>query len=553
MREEHLQTNAQQKPILEGKTDRWAAQRRVREAYDEYKSLYNLSKTFFETRDISSILDRVLEAFSQITAYLAAALYLTDRSGKLQLTEKRRFTDAVARKLAKFERDGYLDWAIQNDRVTLLPDEQDENAGSLLVPLLLNQTSLGILVIFIQQNERNLRARRMDQITLLATQGALAIENAKLFKDLQAQNQAIRRIRDFLGTVLENVAYPVVSLSTEGKITMWNGAAEKLFQRSAKEAVGRPFQAVFTGPLADACDEALRHSLLGATFQKEELEHQAPDGRKIPLHLNASPMKSESGAISGSIVSMYDRSESQELMNLKKIDQLKDEFLSSISHELRTPLTGIQSSAEILLTFGDENPETRREFLSIIQTQGYRLMRIVDNILFFTEMSQANERFSLEPVQANHLAEEALEMFRGLIQEKHIRVENRLGDTAFWVLAEPRRLKQVFVNLVDNALKFTPEGGCVCLEAEEEKNGKPLVKISVHDTGIGIPENAHQVIFEKFKQLGSTLTSKPDGTGLGLTIVKDIIEKMNGTIWVESRKPHGTAVYFTLEKAESHG
>ena len=522
----------------------------VREAYEEYKHLYDLSKMFFETRDISSILDRFLESFSQITDYSAAALYLKSGKGELYLTEKRRFAGSVVRKLESYENDGYLDWAIQNDRVTLLPDEENENAGALLIPLILNQTPLGILVVFIQQGGGSLSTRRMDQITLLATQGAMAIENAKLFKDLQAQNKAIRRIRDFLSSVLENVADPVISLDTRGKITMWNAAAEELFQFKAKDVLGKPVKSVLEGALSESCEEALKRSLLGASYQQEELLYRTPDERSLPLRLHASPMRSEKGDISGTIISIYDRSESQELMNLKKVDQLKDEFLSSISHELRTPLTGIQSSTEILLTFADEEPETRREFLSIIQAQGHRLMRIVDNILFFTEMSQKNEPFSLEPVEVKPVVEEALAMFREPVREKQIQVENRLNGTPVWVLAEPRRLKQVFVNLLDNALKFTPEGGRVCLTAEKEEKAGRVVKISVCDTGIGIPENARQVVFEKFKQLGNTLTSKPNGTGLGLTIVKDIVEKMNGSIWVERQKPQGTAVHFTLEEAE---
>ncbi len=522
----------------------------VREAYEEYKHLYDLSKMFFETRDISSILDRFLESFSQITDYSAAALYLKSGKGELYLAEKRRFAKTVVRKLESYENDGYLDWAIQNDRVTLLPDEEDENAGALLIPLILNQTPLGILVVFIQQGEGSLSTRRMDQITLLATQGAMAIENAKLFKDLQAQNKAIRRIRDFLSSVLENVADPVISLDARGKITMWNAAAEELFQFKAKDVLGKPVKSVLEGALSESCEEALKRSLLGASYQQEELLYRTPDERSLPLRLHASPMRSEKGDISGTIISIYDRSESQELMNLKKVDQLKDEFLSSISHELRTPLTGIQSSTEILLTFADEEPETRREFLSIIQAQGHRLMRIVDNILFFTEMSQKNEPFSLEPVEVKPVVEEALAMFREPVREKQIQVENRLNGTPVWVLAEPRRLKQVFVNLLDNALKFTPEGGRVCLTAEKEEKAGRVVKISVCDTGIGIPENARQVVFEKFKQLGNTLTSKPNGTGLGLTIVKDIVEKMNGSIWVERQKPQGTAVHFTLEEAE---
>ncbi len=524
----------------------------VRQAYEEYKHLYDLSKMFFETRDISSILDRFLESFSQITAYSAAALYLNNREGKLFLAEKRHYSDAVARKLDAYENDGYLSWAIQNDRVTLLPDEESENAGSLLIPLILNQTPLGILVVFIQQGEGSLSTRRLDQITLLATQGAMAIENAKLFRDLQAQNKAIRRISDFLGNVLENVADPVISLDARGKITMWNAAAEELFQHRAKDVLGKTVGAVLTGALLESCEEALERSLLGAAYQREELFYRTPDGKERPLRLHASPMRSEKGEVSGTIISIYDRSESQELMNLKKVDQLKDEFLSSISHELRTPLTGIQSSTEILLSFADEEPETRREFLSIIQAQGHRLMRIVDNILFFTEMSRGNEPFSLEAVEIMPVVTEALEMFQEPIREKQIEVENRLNGSPIWVLAESRRLKQVFVNLLDNALKFTHEGGKICLAAEQETRAGGVVKISVCDTGVGIPENARQVVFEKFKQLGNTLTSKPDGTGLGLTIVKDIVGKMNGSIWVESREPQGTAVHFTLKEAEKN-
>ncbi len=536
-----------------GTPSRSRSERSVREAYEAYKNLYNWSKTFFETRHISSILDRFLEAFSQITAYSAAALYLNEGDGQLRLTEKRGFSEDISKKLAKFDRDGFLTWALQNDRVTLIPDEEQNQQVSLFIPLILNQKPLGLLVVFIHLTEGNLSTRRMDQITLLATQGAMAIENAKLFKDLQSQNSAIREIKDFLSNVLENVADPVISLSADGKITMWNAAAEELFGQRAEDVLGKSFEVALEENVAKSCREALNHSLLGATFKHDELLYTSPNGQQLPLRLHASPMRSEDGKISGSIISIYDRSETQELMNLKKIDQLKDEFLSSISHELRTPLTGIQASTEILLTFSEEDADTRREFLSVIQAQGHRLLRIVDNILLFTEMSQKSEPLRLEPVSLAPVAQEALDMIKEPIREKHLRVENRIGESPIFVCAEPRRLKQVLVNLLDNAVKFTPEEGQICLKAEKENGPKRVVKISVCDTGIGIPENARQVVFEKFKQLGNTLTSKPDGTGLGLTVVKDVVEKMNGTIWVESRKPKGTAICFTLDQAEEMG
>jgi len=240
---------------------------------------------------------------------------------------------------------------------------------------------------------------------------------------------------------------------------------------------------------------------------------------------------------------------------LKELDQLKDSFLSTVSHELRTPLTSIKSFSEILLTY-DEDRETQKEFLNIIKEESDRLTRLINDFLDISKIESG--RMQWEPVELSvpEVVKTAINATQALAAKTNLEVKTEISPRLPAVMCDKDRLLQVVTNLLSNSIKFTPEGGKIKVKArlmeQEESEGKAdMVVVSVTDSGIGIDSKDHEGVFEKFKQVGDTLTDKPKGTGLGLPICKEIIEHFGGKLWVESQLGKGSTFLFTLPIAKA--
>lgn len=234
---------------------------------------------------------------------------------------------------------------------------------------------------------------------------------------------------------------------------------------------------------------------------------------------------------------------------LKELDKMKDNFLSTVSHELRTPLTSIKSFAEILLNYENDR-ETEKEFLGIINEEADRLTRLINDVLDISKIEAGRVQWRPEDLRIPEVIESAVNATRALIEKANLTLNMNQEPELPIVHADRDRIIQVITNLISNAVKFTPAGGCIGIRAQglksETTEGLEMVKVSVSDTGIGIPPEEHERIFEKFHQIGDTLKDKPKGTGLGLTICKDIVEHFGGRIWVESEPGEGSTFSFTL-------
>ena len=235
---------------------------------------------------------------------------------------------------------------------------------------------------------------------------------------------------------------------------------------------------------------------------------------------------------------------------LQELDKLKDSFLSTVSHELRTPLTSIKSFSEILLAY-EEDRDTQKEFLTIIKEESDRLTRLINDFLDLSKIESGRMQWEMVELSIAEVIKTAVNTTQALAAKSGLEVKVELSPNLPAVVCDKDRLVQVMTNLLSNAIKFTPEGGKIEVRArlgkdEKSKQKSDMMMVSVTDSGIGIDPKEYDSIFEKFKQVGDTLTDKPKGTGLGLPICKEIIEHFGGRLWVESQPGKGSTFFFTL-------
>ena len=225
---------------------------------------------------------------------------------------------------------------------------------------------------------------------------------------------------------------------------------------------------------------------------------------------------------------------------LREVDRLKDDFVSTVSHELRTPLTSIRSFSEILLDNPALEQQQRQEFLRIIVTESERLTRLINDMLDLAKIEAGKLEWHMERVSTSEVAREAATALGQLFRDKSVKLEAHLLDGVSTIIADRDRLFQVVVNLLSNAVKFSPRGvGLVTLTVENDADG---VRLSVADNGPGIAPNDREAIFERFRQVGDTLTAKPEGSGLGLAISRMIVEHFGGRASVGDA-PGGGAIF----------
>lgn len=229
---------------------------------------------------------------------------------------------------------------------------------------------------------------------------------------------------------------------------------------------------------------------------------------------------------------------------LKEVDRLKDDFISTVTHELRTPLTSIRAFSEILHDNPDLDVEQRSKFMTIILKENERLTRLINNVLDLSKIESGKMEWHLTAVDLKEVIEDALATLEQVIKEENIELETALAEHVSLTVTDRDRITQVMLNLLSNAIKFcNNQAGWIMVQLKEQDY---TLSVAISDNGPGIKPENQEIIFEKFRQVGDTLTEKPQGTGLGLPICRQIITHFGGDLRVDSIPGHGATFYFTL-------
>lgn len=350
------------------------------------------------------------------------------------------------------------------------------------------------------------------------------------------------QIRDLKGeqakaaAILDSMVEGVVAIDHRERLLLMNHAARAIFSLGAEGVEGRPFLEVIRHKAVLDLIEAMRLANVGET-RRREVELGPPLERLVEAHATAVAI---TPAGPGVLLVLHDITE------LRRLERVRTEFVANVSHELRTPLTSIRGYLETLLDGALEEPVNARRFLEIAHTHAERLSRLVDDLLQLSDIETGKVILKPDALVLRHVAADIVMMFEQRALQKHLALVNAVPSD-LRVQADGDRLTQIVVNLVDNAVKYTPEGGRVTLGATRGLSG--FVTIWVDDTGIGIPSTDLPRITERFYRVDKARSRELGGTGLGLAIVKHLVQAHGGELWLESELGKGTTVYFSLPAA----
>ncbi|MGE5704673.1 MAG: two-component system histidine kinase PnpS [Clostridia bacterium] len=374
-----------------------------------------------------------------------------------------------------------------------------------------------------RQYESRVRLKASDEI------GQLASAINFMASSLEQQMYEISENQQRLSGVLTNMTSGVIFVTESRRIMLVNPAVERLLGTPGKDLVGKlHIEAGKNFVLSQFIDRCID---TGEKF-REEIHIYYPQERI--LDVNFAPYINFKGENKGVVTVLHDITE------IRRLEKMRSEFVANVSHELRTPITSIKGFTETLLDGAMYDEELCRNFLQIISDESERLFRLIREILDLSKIEQKRIVLNVTEVNVHQLVRETTALLQEQIQRKHLHLIGPSQPDAI-MITDRDCLNQILLNLITNAVAYTPEEGTICIDV---KQGKDTVTIQVSDTGIGIPESDLSRIFERFYRVDKARSRDSGGTGLGLAIVKHLMDTLHGHIRVESEEGRGTT--FTL-------
>ncbi len=505
----------------------------------QLEALSAVARTFVSSLDTNRLLADFVRQLAAVVPFTHAAIFLYDETGFSpqpafcmppgdELPLRPDEVPEVMRAL----RQGDLVQILDRQRTSEPTAKFIRQWGvksSLVIPLISRQQPVGVLLVGHAHADMTINTEEAQLITSLASFAAAAVDNLRLYGQLSQKSRQ-------LAAIVRDIGDGVIVADAQLRLLLVNPAARTIFGLESSPLEDHPLAEVIPLPaLADLCRSALASA---GEPQMAELHVRQAGGRDRTYQALATAVGHENGTPWGVVTVMRD------ITAQKELERMKTNFLSVISHELRTPLHSIGGFVDVIL-MGKTGPinELQRDFLETVKEQAQHLYQLIEDLLEFNRLESGQFQLSLTPVEIGTLLREVTESMFPVADERRIHLVNTVAVPTATVEGDRKRLRQVFTNLIDNALKFTPAGGSVTVSAETTPNA---VVVRVRDTGIGIPKEEQERIFERFYQVDSGLTREHRGTGLGLAIAKHIIEQHGGRIWVESEVNRGSTFFVSL-------
>ncbi|ARU60444.1 hypothetical protein CBW65_04685 [Tumebacillus avium] len=378
--------------------------------------------------------------------------------------------------------------------------------------------------------DERIHQRGRDELRVMADSiNAMAARLSDQIEDLTQQKGKLEGI-------LKHLVSGVIVVDRSGRVTLVNQAIEWMIGYKAEELLQKwHWEAGYNFGLSAMIDEAI----LVGTAQKKEITLHRPVERTVEVHIT--PVSSNNGRIAGAVVLMHDVSE------WRQLERMRSEFVANVSHELRTPITAVKGFSETLLDGALNDPVITRQFLQIIYDESERLKRLVTDLLELSKIESGHTVFHFEPFDLTALVKRTVEKYRHQAESLGLTLETELPPAHLQLEGDSDRIAQVLINLLGNAIAYTPSGGRVDVSVMEQEDD---VVLKVRDTGVGIPAEDIPRLFERFYRVDKARARRSGGTGLGLAIVKHILESHHGQVEVTSVVGEGSEFTITLPKTK---
>jgi PAS domain S-box-containing protein len=525
---------------------------------DQVSALLRITTELATSLDLNRVLYRALELVSDAVGANEGSIFLLDQiTGELTYQAAIGSTRPVPAEgeLIPFKSGaGLVGWVIQNRRPTLvtdtntderwlpLPGSDAEHRSVLSAPLFTGDDVWGVLMLF-SSTPKAFSESHLQLVEIAAAQVSPSIYNAELFKLIREQSEQLGSMmrverEETAKTVamLESIADGLMVVDADGKVILFNAAAEHIFELSREQIVGEPISKFIGmwGKAGETWGPAVERwtrspeDMQGQSIHEDNLEL----GEKI-VSVHLAPVIYATGGIPVFIgtVSVF-----RDITREVELDRMQREWVSTVSHELRTPMTSIKGYADLLvLGAAGTISEEQKGFLNIIKNNADRLSVLVNDLLDISRIETGRMKLDIKPIDLYQLVETVMSNLRGRCEQegKDVETQSRLPEDMPSVLGDIDRITQVLTNLLDNAFNYTPEGGSITVFAEINE-AKGYAVISVRDTGIGISPEDQAKILDRFYRSDDPRVQKVSGTGLGLAIVLHLVEMHGGDLTIFS-------------------
>ncbi len=407
----------------------------------------------------------------------------------------------------------------------------------------------GLCIIIDQLQKSQMPHPRSSDISLIRSLSEVINENfegkiqsvdklQKKVKELEIHIKLLSRQKNNIEDIIYSIHDAVIVADSYDRLNMANKAASKLFGFDIEQAKQKDLNEIIQGSGFRFVELIKQSRQSKIPHVKREFTLTLDDSEKI-FECLISCMFANDGEVSGIVAVLHD------VTREKEISKMKNQFVSHVSHELKTPLASINAYAEMLGDGEAQDEETIKEFCTVIQSQAQRLNRLIEDILNISRIESGLIKVEKQQTSLTVLIKEAVEMIKSYAGEKDIQINQDSPIIFDQVNADKDMMTQVIVNLLSNAIKYTPEKGTVNISTEVDESEK-IVRIKIIDTGVGIPENELEHVFNKFYRVASN-NKFAKGTGLGLNLVKQIVENIhNGRVFVKSTVGKGSTFGFEI-------
>ncbi len=433
--------------------------------------------------------------------------------------------------------------------------EKFQVSASIIVPLCKGDTTWGCFCIFHSDGPRQWTQKEIEFAQKVCIQLGVAVQQAELLTQAQHQSVQLGRTLVDLNGIMDNLVDGLLVIEPTGQITRCNPALLQMFDFGQQELLGGLLEDYFPEDMVEAVGRVQSATLPTVTLDIALGSERQGQAIISPIVKCLGPSRQASTVlVEGCVILIRDVTAEREVI------RIKNDFLATVSHELRTPLTSVLGfsslieskldSAVIPAVPASEKKATKalrtvRSNISIIIAESERLTALINDVLDIHKMEENRVDWNFQWVDPSLIMERAIATVTPLAMEKKLTIVRDFPECMGEITIDRDRMIQVVINLISNAIKFTDVGHICCSASLVEG----AFQVSISDTGSGIPEAEQKRVFEKFIQVGDILTSKPKGTGLGLSICRQIIERHQGRIWVESELGKGSSFSFSIPVA----